>query len=113
MGDPTVELEDWEQQRLDGALGVISTIGRRGTPHSAPVAIRVVDGSLQFQTNSDSIKLRNIEADHRVAVLVYGQPKWGVMIQGTATVLSKGQGAEQALVNVVPEHKASWRRKEP
>jgi PPOX class probable F420-dependent enzyme len=104
--------EDWELERIDGKLGVVSTIGKDGAPHSAPVMVSLENGALRFETDSSSQKLRNIERDPRVAVLVYGPPKWGVLVQGRAEVLWKGTGKEQAQIRVVPERKASWRRKE-
>lgn len=107
-----VEFEEWELERMNGSLGVVTTNGRTGTPHAAPVGIRMDDGAIHFETSSDSVKLRNIERDARVAVLVYGKPKWGVLVQGKAEVVSKGVGKEQTQIKVVPEHKASWRRKE-
>jgi PPOX class probable F420-dependent enzyme len=109
---PRAEFEDWELERIDGKLGVISTLGKDGAPHSAPVMVSVESGTLRFETDSDSQKLRNIQRDPRVAILVFGQPKWGVMVQGMAEVLSKGAGKEQAQIRVVPQRKASWRRKE-
>ena len=109
---PTASFDDWELERIDGKLGVVSTLGKDGAPHAAPVMISLEDGALRFETDSDSQKLRNIERDPRVAVLVFGQPKWGVLVQGRAEVLWKGTGREQAQVRVMPERKASWRRKE-
>ena len=107
-----VEFEDWELERINGTLGVISTVGKDGAPHAAPAMVHLEDGAVRFETNSDSQKLRNIERDPRVAILVHGKPKWGVLIKGRAEILSKGVGKEQSQLRVVPERKASWRRKE-
>ena len=107
-----VNFEDWELERINGTLGVISTIGKDGAPHAAPVNVSVEDGALRFETNSDSQKLRNIDRDPRVAILVHGPPKWGVLVNGRAEILSRGVGKEQTQLRMVPERKASWRRKE-
>lgn len=107
-----VEFEDWELERINGTVGVVTTNGRRGTPHAAPVGIKVEGGALHFETNSDSTKLANIDRNPKVAVLFHGPPKWGVLIQGRAEVLSRGEGRDQAQVRVVPRSKVSWRRKE-
>jgi PPOX class probable F420-dependent enzyme len=107
-----VEFEEWELERITRTLGVITTIGKDGAPHATPVIVNVEDGVLRLETNSDSQKLRNIERNPRVAILVFGQPKWGVLINGEAEILSKGVGKEQSQLRVVPKHKASWRRKE-
>jgi PPOX class probable F420-dependent enzyme len=109
---PKVSFEAWELERISGTLGVITTIGKDGAPHAAPAIVNIEDGAIRFETNSDSQKLRNIERDPRVAILVFGPPKWGVLIKGKAEILSKGVGKEQSQLRVVPERKASWRRKE-
>ena len=112
MNQPGPHFEDWERERTDGSLAVLTTIGRNGYPHSVPVMVRWVEGGLRFESDSDSTKVRNLERNPRVSVLVQGKPKWGVLIQGRAEILSKGTGREQAQVLVVPERKASWKRKE-
>jgi PPOX class probable F420-dependent enzyme len=109
---PKASFEDWELERIDGRLGVVSTLGEDGSPHATPAMVSVENGALRFETDSASQKLRNLERDPRVAVLVFGQPKWGVLVHGRAEVLSKGTGREQAQIRVVAERKASWRRKE-
>lgn len=107
-----VEFEDWELERINGSVGVVTTNGRKGTPHAAPVSIKVKGEALHFETNSDSVKLANIDRDPKVAVLIYGPPKWGILVQGKAEVLSRGEGHDQAQIRVVPQRKTSWRRKE-
>lgn len=104
--------EDWELERTNQTLGVLTTNGRNGYPHSAPVGVHWSGGALHFETGSNSAKLRNLERDPRVSLLFYGKPKWGVLISGTAEILSRGTGDEQAQVRVVPVRKASWKRKE-
>lgn len=107
-----VSFEEWELERIRGSTAVVTTIGRDGAPHAAPVRMNLEDGALRFETNSDSQKLRNIDRDPRVAILVHGPPKWGVLVKGRAEILSRGVGKEQTQLRVVPERKASWRRKE-
>lgn len=109
---PGLHLDPWERDRTDRRVGVITTTGQDGYPHAAPVGVWWEDGNLRFETNSNSVKLRNLEENPRVAILVYGKPKWGVLIQGRAQVISKGEGSEQAQIRVLPERKASWKRKE-
>ena len=112
LSRPAVHFEDWERERTDNTLAVLTTTGRNGYPHSVPVAVRWVEGALQFETDSNSTKVLNLERDPRISLLVHGKPKWGVLIQGRAEVLSKGTGREQARVRVVPDRKSSWKRKE-
>lgn len=103
--------EDWERERVDGALAVVSTLGRDGRPHVVPVKVWFEGDALRFETAHDSQKLANLTRDARVGLCVFGSPKWGVSIQGTAELLSS-EGSEQAQVRVVPARKVSWRRKE-
>lgn len=93
-------------------MGVLTTNGRDGYPHSAPVGVRWEEGALRFETASDAAKMHNLQADPRVSILVFGKPKWGVLICGTAEIISKGTGSEQSQVRVRPVRKASWKRKE-
>jgi PPOX class probable F420-dependent enzyme len=104
--------EDWELERTERTVGVLTTNGRDGYPHAAPVGVRWEDGALRFETDSNAAKMRNIEADPRVSILIYGKPKWGVLITGTAEIISKGTGSEQSQIRLRPERKASWKRKE-
>lgn len=104
--------QGWERERIDSSIGVLTSIGADGSPHAVPVGVRWDEGALRFETASDSVKLRNIERDPRVALLVFGRPKWGVLINGRAEVLSKGTGPEQSQIRIKPQRKVSWRRKE-
>lgn len=109
---PAPQFEPWELERTDGAVGVLTTNGRDGYPHAAAVGVRWEDGALRFETSSDAAKMRNLERDPRVSILVYGKPKWGVLISGKAEIISRGTGSEQSQIRLVPAKKASWRRKE-
>lgn len=72
----------------------------------------VEDHALRFETEPTSHKYRNLIRDPRVTVVVYGSPKWGVSVQGTAEVVAVGGDGAQAQIRVVPRTKRSWRRKE-
>jgi hypothetical protein len=59
------------------------------------------DGSFEF--DADGIKLRNLTAEPRVALVVdSGGPKRGLAVQGRASVI----GHERARLE--PEHSYSW-----
>lgn len=105
-----VTFEDWERQRVDRAIGVVATTGPGGAPHAAPVQVWFEGADLRFETDRSSRKYRNLVRDPRVAICVYGQPKWGVVISGTAETLP-GED-QQAQIRVTPTAKSSWRRKE-
>lgn len=104
--------EDWERQRIDRSLGVVCTLNPDGTPHAVPVQVWFEGDTLRFRTDPGSRKLRNLRRNPAIAVCVFGQPQWGVLIRGKAEILQSGSGDEQAQVRVVASGKVSWRRKE-
>lgn len=99
---------------MERATGVLATVGPDGGPHAAPVQVWFEGDGLRFETEPESRKFRNIARNPRVAITVFGQPKWGVAVRGTAEVLSPGTPGtrDQAQILVHPEAKASWRRTE-
>jgi pyridoxine/pyridoxamine 5'-phosphate oxidase len=107
-----VEFEEWERERLASALGVVSSVSPDGTPHVTPAQVSLEDDAIKFETDIGSKKHRNLEANPRVAVCVFGQPKWGVLIQGRAEILSEGGPRNQVQFQVLARRKASWRKKE-
>lgn len=111
MADEPVQFEDWELERMKG-VAVLSTTSGNGMPHATPVGMRMEDGALRFETQPTSVKFRNISRDPKVSVLFFGQPKWGILVQGVAEVVSPGDENTQPQLKVIPKRKASWRRKE-
>lgn len=111
MAGSPVQFEDWELERMKG-IAVLSTTGADGTPHAAPVGMRVEDGVLRFETQPTTVKFRNIQRNPQVSVLFFGQPKWGVLVRGVAEVVSPGDENTQPQLMVTPRSKASWKRKE-
>lgn len=107
-----VRFEDWELERISSAIGIVSSVGSDGTPHATPVQIWMEDDAIRFETDIGTRKHRNLVANPKIAVCVFGKPKWGVLIQGRAEVLSEGGPKNQAQFQVVPSRKASWRKKE-
>lgn len=110
MAEPP-QFEQWELERTGGTVGVVATNGSSGYPHAAPVFFQWEDGALRFESQPTSAKARNIKRDPRVSVIFQGKPKWGVLISGTAEILSEEPG-EQIQFRIVPERKSSWKRKE-
>ena len=92
------ELEFLRSQRI----GRFATVGKTGWPHVVPVMYAVDDsGALEFDV--DGIKLRNIQAEPRAAMVVDAMgPKRGVSIQGHARLI----GHERARLE--PVRKFSW-----
>jgi PPOX class probable F420-dependent enzyme len=48
----------------------VATIGRDGAPHLATLWFAVVDGAIAFETYTRSQKIRNLERDPRITVLL-------------------------------------------
>ena len=92
------ELEFLRSQRVCR----LATVGPSGWPHVMPVMYAMTDdGSFEF--DADGIKLRNLTAEPRCALVVdAGGPKRGVSVQGQAGVIGK----ERA--RLVPARKFSW-----
>jgi general stress protein 26 len=73
----------------------IATLTKEGYPHVAPMWFVADDRYVYFATDSTSLKIANIGRNSKVAVLVDSQD-WhnpeGILIQGKAEVLKKGDG---------------------
>jgi pyridoxamine 5'-phosphate oxidase family protein len=92
------ELEFLRSQRI----GRFATVGPSGWPHVTPVMYSVDDdGALEFDV--DGVKLRNLTAEPRAAIVVDAMgPKRGVAIQGHARLIA----SERARLE--PDRKFSW-----
>jgi pyridoxamine 5'-phosphate oxidase family protein len=92
------EIEFLRSQRI----GRFATVSPTGWPHVMPVMYSVDDeGALEFDV--DGVKLRNIEAEPRAAMVVDAMgPKRGVAIQGRASLIAP----ERARLE--PVRKFSW-----
>ena len=92
------ELEFLRSQRI----GRLATVGPTGWPHAMPVMYSLTDSGA-FEFDADGVKLRNLTAEPRAALVVDASgPKRGVSVQGRAEVIGK----ERA--RLTPERKFSW-----
>src|SRR5690348_9992855 len=91
------EIEFLKSQRL----ARLATVGPTGWPHVVPVMYKLTDGG-SFEFDADGVKLRNITAEPRAALVVDGSPKRGISVQGRAEII----GHERA--RLVPSHKFTW-----
>ena len=83
-------------------IGRLATVGASGWPHVVPVMYEVdEDGAFEFDV--DGVKLRNLTAEPRAAMVVDAMgPKRGVAVQGKAELI----GPERA--RLTPARKFSW-----
>jgi pyridoxamine 5'-phosphate oxidase family protein len=93
---------DAEQEFLRSQrVARLATVGPTGWPHVVPVMYKLNDEGA-FEFDADGVKLRNITAEPRAALVVDGSPKRGVAVQGHAEVI----GHERA--RLTPARKFSW-----
>jgi pyridoxamine 5'-phosphate oxidase family protein len=98
MDFTSVELEFLRSQRLCR----LATVGPSGWPHVVPVMYALTENG-SFEFDADGIKLRNLAAEPRCALVVDASgPKRGVSVQGRAEVIGK----ERA--RLTPDRKFSW-----
>lgn len=92
------ELEFLRSQRI----GRLATVGPSGWPHVVPVMYAFNDSGA-FEFDVDGVKLRNLAAEPRAAMVVDASgPKRGVAVQGRAELI----GPERARLTGV--RKFSW-----
>jgi PPOX class probable F420-dependent enzyme len=85
----------------EGRTLIVSTIGRDGDPHVAPMWYFLDGGKVVFRSFSKSQKIVNLRRDPRLTVLVatgeaYDELK-GVMIRGRATLVDGADDASLVL----------------
>jgi nitroimidazol reductase NimA-like FMN-containing flavoprotein (pyridoxamine 5'-phosphate oxidase superfamily) len=113
----------------------VATVDGRGVPHNVPVCPLLDGDTVCFATEKGAKKLRNIETNPQVAVVVdeYVE-RWdhlrGVMIQGTGRIVGRAEfrrlraklyakfqqypsqaaigDSDSVIVRVTPEKKFSW-----
>jgi len=92
------EVEFLRSQRI----GRLATVGASGWPHVVPVMYEVDEDGV-FEFDVDGVKLRNLTAEPRAAMVVDAMgPKRGVAVQGKAELI----GPERA--RLTPARKFSW-----
>jgi pyridoxamine 5'-phosphate oxidase family protein len=92
------ELDFLRSQRI----GRLATVGTTGWPHVVPVMYSL-EASGAFEFDVDGVKLRNLTAEPRAAMVVDAMgPKRGVAVQGRAELI----GPERARLTGV--RKFSW-----
>ena len=102
-----IKMTDEERRAyIDAAQTVIITsIGKDGVPHPMPMWFGVEDdGSVVMSTFTKSQKIRNIERDPRVALLIESGEEYeqlrGVVLYGDAELVRDAEAVTDILVRV-------------
>ena len=111
------------RRRLAGArVAHLATVGPAGRPHIVPITFALDGDAIYFAVDAkpkrttDLQRLRNIEANPAVAVLVDHYDEdwtrlWWVRVDGRAGVL--GSGASDRAVDLLAERYAQYRQLRP
>jgi PPOX class probable F420-dependent enzyme len=106
VGSSTLVFSPAEQARLTGAVGVLTSIGPDGYPHSVPVQITVDGHEVTCSTTEKARKVANLRRNPKASVCVHGEPKWCVTIQGSVTLESDSPG--RVLIRLAPVRVVRW-----
>ena len=97
-----IALTEDEQAELFEAADVarFASVGPDGLPHVVPVAFTIVDGQLCFETDADSVKVKNVEATGKAAAVVdAGEAEFnqhrGIQWRGSARVVDDREFEEE------------------
>jgi pyridoxamine 5'-phosphate oxidase family protein len=98
-GFSEAELEFLRSQRL----ARLATVSPSGWPQVVPVMYELTEDGRGFEFDADGVKLRNLTAEPRAALVVDGMgPKRGITVQGRCRVI----GHERARLD--PVRRFSW-----
>jgi len=79
--------QEMEEFLSQAHIARIATVKRDGSPHVAPVWFLWESGELIIVTYADSLKVKNLKTDNRVAVVIdISDPGKGVIIEGEAEI---------------------------
>jgi len=79
--------EEMEEFLSEGHIARIATVKKDGSPHITPVWFLWESGELIIVTYADSLKVKNLKTDNRVAVVIdISDPGKGVIIEGEAEI---------------------------
>ena len=89
--DISFSSEELDQFLAGDTTIIVTTLGRDGTPHTAPMWFFVDDGKIVFRSFTKSQKIVNLARDPRITVLLERGVAYtelqAVMIQGTARLV--------------------------
>ncbi len=83
----------------------VATLNRDGSPHLTTLWFAIMDGDVVFETYTKSQKIRNLERDPRITVLVEDGDRYdqlrGVSLSGTAELVSEPEKVHALALEVM------------
>jgi PPOX class probable F420-dependent enzyme len=78
----SLTVDEREAMLAAGDQGVLATVGRRGTPHLAPVLYRwdPATATIRISTRTDRVKARNVATNGLAALSVSGPDRWSFVV---------------------------------
>jgi PPOX class probable F420-dependent enzyme len=102
------QVEMWDFIRVQKTLQV-ATLNRDGSPHLTALWFAVVDGEIVFETFAKSQKIRNLERDPRIAVLLEDGSAYeelrGVSISGRAELHRDPGSLRRFAAEIIPRYR--------
>ena len=89
--DITMTPEEQQSFLQEGHTLIVTTVGRDGWPHVAPMWYLMEDGKVAFRSFTKSQKILNLQRSPKLTVLLEQGATYeelrGIMIKGTATLI--------------------------
>ena len=86
----------------------VATLNRDGSPHLTTLWFAIMDGDLVFETYTKSQKIRNLERDPRITVLLEDGDRYdqlrGVSLSGTAELVREPEKVHALALEVMSRH---------
>ena len=84
--DRRVSAEEMREFWAETRLFAVSTVGENGAPHIAPVHVAMLDdGNLEMAIFEDSVRLRDLRRDPRIAITSWAPDGRIVIVYGRAS----------------------------
>jgi hypothetical protein len=84
--DRRMSAEDLRQFWVETRMFAVSTVGAHGEPHIAPVHVAMLDdGDLEMAIFEDSVRLRDLRRDSRIAITSWAPDGRIAIVYGRAT----------------------------
>ena len=119
----TIDAQEMRRRINASMVARLATVGRDGRPHIVPITFALGDDAIYFSVDfkpkktADLQRLRNIEANPAVAVLIDHYEEdwtklWWVRVDGSARIVIDGSEFDRAIA-LLTERYAQYRSARP